>query len=223
MAEEAKKPTEKKSTLPPFIERALNSAPKNKEEILVTISNMKDSNTDNAVGFQQIQKVLVAVEKVKSERYTRKQKNQSGSGINTEYDVVVVDDSLSKKLLSISKDMRRLSASDVNNIHEGFLKNKYNDVVLILESNKQFIEDVDNVIKVLSKSVDQKIKNGKYTGGTIMNRLASSLSEENLEAILLAKRKAKEAPAAEKEGSPVVTKEESATETTEKEEVKEVK
>lgn len=181
--------SKKNNNLPPYLTKQLNNAPKNRENIINEISKLDVTNIDNAVAFSMIEKVLRSNETVKTERQNKRtrKKEEPKKGINSTYDVIMVDDKLSKKFLAILRDVRNLSQTNVSNIHEGFLQNNYEEVTAILSTNGKFVGEVNKIVNVLSKAVDEKTKNNKYEENALIFKIASELSIEDLEKIIAAK------------------------------------
>lgn len=181
--------SKKNNNLPPYLTKQLNNAPKNRENIINEISKLDVTNIDNAVAFSMIEKVLRSNETVKTERQNKRtrKKEEPKKGINSTYDVIMVDDKLSKKFLVILRDVRNLSQTNVSNIHEGFLQNNYEEVAAILSTNGKFVGEVNKIVNVLSKAVDEKTKNNKYEENALIFKIASELSIEDLEKIIAAK------------------------------------
>lgn len=181
--------SKKNNNLPPYLTKQLNNAPKNRENIINEISKLDVINIDNAVAFSMIEKVLRSNETVKTERQNKRtrKKEEPKKGINSTYDVIMVDDKLSKKFLAILRDVRNLSQTNVSNIHEGFLQNNYEEVAAILSTNGKFVGEVNKIVNVLSKAVDEKTKNNKYEENALIFKIASELSIEDLEKIIAAK------------------------------------
>ncbi len=187
MAEKNKK----SPSLPLSIQRAIDSSSTNKEEISLFLSKVNFKNFDDAIALRNMTKVIEASSKVRSERASRRTAGQSIFSVNTEYDVLVTDDSLSKKLISIVRDVRSLQEANIINIQSSFVKNKYDAVKNILDSNELLVNEVDEVLTIVSQSLTKKVKTGIYEKRSILNEILKNHSDSEIEEILLARKESK--------------------------------
>lgn len=185
MADKKEKLTEKssskgKTNLPYLLQRAIDYAPSNQESIKVFLEKVVFKNFDDAVALREMLKVIEACSKVKAERISRRNNGQSVLGINTDYEVIVTEDNLSKKLVSIIRNVKSLKDGNLENIQSHFVKNKFDEIQAILKSNSHVVKEVDSVLTVLSSKLSHKVKTGEYEENSIILELLRNYSDEEI-------------------------------------------
>lgn len=168
----------------PFIERLLAKSENKKIDIINSIEKMNHTVIDNAYAFNKILQIINVNEKIKSERLAKRISKNKSIKINTEYDVIVADDKLSKRVMTILKNIRNLSEAEAMNVHNGFVSNNYNEVMEILESNNKFLTDCNEVVRILSNAVSVKTKSGTYQENSMFTEIIKYLGPDSVKAIL---------------------------------------
>ena len=172
-----------KNSKSPYLERLLAKSESRKAEIKDNLEKMNPSVIDNAYAFSKIMQVINANEKIKVERNARKF-NKNGPRINTEYDVVIADDKLSKRVMSILKNIRNLSENEAMNVHNGFVSNNYQEVMQILDSNNKFITDCNELVRIMSSAVATKAKSGAYKEHSMFVEIIKHIGLDSAKAII---------------------------------------
>lgn len=186
--DKVKKPKapEKESTkkeTSPFVERLLANSSEKKQEIISKVDKMGHTTIDNAYAFNKILQIINVTDKIRTERQA-KRFNKNSTKINTEYDVIVADDKLSKRLMATLKNIKNLSDAEAKNIHNGFVSNNYDEVKEILESNTKFIADCNEIIRILSGAVSVKAKNGTYQENSMFTEIIKYLGTDNVKTMI---------------------------------------
>lgn len=182
------KKTTKVSKLPIYLSNALQYAETNKLKILDEIQKFNLQNFDDALALNNMVKVIDAKEQVKNERRERRNQKRSIYSVLTNYEVIISNEPLSRKLLQLIKNISKSSALKMQDIKENFLKNKIEDLNEILLSNKSQNDEILQIVNIVNKSIESN----KNSSNSLFVQIASKLSLEELENIIKEKNSIKE-------------------------------